>query len=64
MTASSATTFGDVTSVPENNAGYMMELVTSYISLSGKACITGFRYNGFYWLIKAFFWLIMAEKHG
>ena len=29
MTASSATTFGDVTSVPENKAGYMKELVTA-----------------------------------
>ena len=29
MTASSATTFGDVTSVPENEAGYMKELVAA-----------------------------------
>lgn len=29
MTASSATTFGDVTSVPESEAGYMKELVTA-----------------------------------
>lgn len=29
MTASSATTFGDVTSVPENKAGYMKELVAA-----------------------------------